>query len=101
MNFEQILSFTQSFIAYLKSGKQEVPPQLYQQRIITCFKCEKRTKDWRCSECGCSLELKAKWATEECPLGKWQKIELPIIKNQLSINSSCGCQSPSTEIHQE
>ena len=48
----------------------------YAKRLMTCSKCDKAdTEKWRCGVCGCYLTKKAKWKTENCPMGKWSGIE--------------------------
>lgn len=30
-----------------------------------------------CRECGCSVAIKARWRSESCPLGKWDRSDAP------------------------
>lgn len=83
---EKIEKFVIAIIKHIKNKLQEVDSNTYQKRILNCFKCESRSKKgWKCTECGCSISLKAKWASESCPLGKW---ELSVIS---TTTSPCGC----------
>lgn len=84
-------SFLTTLLAYINSGLENVSTQEYQSRIMICFRCDKRTRDWKCSECGCNLELKAKWAVAKCPLEKWNKIPLTMVQNE-NQKLPCGCQ---------
>lgn len=52
------------------SGELKVSPELYEARLDTCATCPHRN-DGQCSVCGCPLEKKAEWATEDCPLALW------------------------------
>ena len=41
-------------------------------RLQVCEGCPKRSGLW-CNECGCYLPAKARFVSEECPLGLWEK----------------------------
>lgn len=48
-----------------------------EKRLAICQQCEfYRTSDGACSECGCFIRLKAKLASEACPLNKWSAEEV-------------------------
>ncbi len=51
-------------------GEQKVSPELYEARLDACATCPHRNEG-QCSVCGCPLEKKAEWATEDCPLALW------------------------------
>lgn len=60
-----------------KTTKSEI---LYRYSI--CVACEKfNSKKSECGVCGCAINEKSKflnklaWADQECPVGKWPKIE--------------------------
>ena len=40
-----------------------------------CKKCPKFVKHTklgpRCEECGCVMDIKSWWVTENCPIGRW------------------------------
>ena len=43
-----------------------------QARLAICQSCDQRRNGWcRHARCGCALTLKARLATESCPLSKW------------------------------
>lgn len=44
----------------------------YKRRLEICSLCPSRTNE-RCAECGCPIQDKASWATEQCPLNKWKQ----------------------------
>lgn len=57
---------------------------LQAERLAICQGCEWRSEG-TCThqDCGCVLELKTSWASESCPVGKWDAI---------ASNSGCkGC----------
>jgi hypothetical protein len=42
------------------------------KRLAICRSCEfYRTSDGACAKCGCFIKLKARLATEECPIDRW------------------------------
>ena len=50
---------------------------IYKERIEICKNCDKVNnylfEMYQCSECKCVLNIKARMANQECPLGKWGK----------------------------
>lgn len=58
----------------------------YATRLGACEKCDRLTEDWKCLECGCHLRAKARWESEDCPLGKWPK-PLKVVEP----GPGCGC----------
>jgi hypothetical protein len=45
-------------------------------RLQICIPCDRRTDGNKCVECGCPVNVKAEDADEQCPLGKWEKVEV-------------------------
>lgn len=46
--------------------------------LAICAACEKWDEQAkRCLECGCFMALKARLATEQCPLGRWPGFDRP------------------------
>lgn len=41
------------------------------QRLAICKPCPYRTRDNRCSSCGCFIKAKVRVPSEKCPNGKW------------------------------
>jgi hypothetical protein len=41
------------------------------KRLAICNRCPYRTRDNRCTLCGCFVRAKTKVATEKCPNGYW------------------------------
>ena len=71
---KQAWNFTRAGADHLKSGAAHASEKLYKARMEQCDGCDRR-QDTRCLECGCYLPTKAKWASSECPIGKWPKEE--------------------------
>lgn len=81
---DKIYSFAHALAKYVASGFTNVKTEEYEARLKICETCE-HNKGGVCELCGCNLSIKAQWATEECPMGKWPKISLPVL------TSTTGC----------
>ncbi len=49
-------------------------PKLSEQRLEICRKCdffENNLKIFRCSKCGCLLQIKTLFKSQSCPINKW------------------------------
>lgn len=78
-------------IKYTANGFQNVENAQYHKRLLVCATCD-RNDNGKCLECGCFLSIKAKMATEKCPLNKW---DLPnSTKN--AVHGDCECSKNST-----
>jgi cephalosporin hydroxylase len=67
---EMGVNFMTALATHTVTGAKQTPLDVYEQRLAICTLCELRNGD-RCSKCGCPILDKAKWAEQECPLGKW------------------------------
>lgn len=72
--FKQAKNFATSAAKHIANGGQNVPENLKNARLEICGGCDKLSGD-RCSACGCIVSIKAAWASEECPIGKWERYE--------------------------
>ena len=70
----QAWNFTRAVADHIKSGAAHASEKLYKHRLQECDGCDRR-EDTRCLECGCFIPTKAKWASGDCPIGKWTKEE--------------------------
>jgi len=77
-------NFIVAAVKHLSSGMKKLCDDEYQKRIDVCDSCEKKVGD-NCLECGCVLSIKARWASEDCPLGRWP---LQVIDNKVK---ECNC----------
>lgn len=72
---------------HIVDGMRKVTFEEFQARLDVCNKCVPpdgyRVKN-RCTHpsCGCFLDLKAWWRSEDCPMEKWPK--LPNEKEEVS-----------------
>lgn len=92
----KIKKFTTSVIEFAKSGFKYAPDFIKTIRLDLCSKCEKLSDDKKtCSECGCYLDIKTGWATESCPLGKWDA--LPVLQQEKKPCGGCNKQNKKSE----
>lgn len=65
---------------HVMDGMRKVTFEEYQARIDKCNKCVP-PEGWRmqnrCTHpsCGCFLDIKAWWRSEDCPVEKWPKLQ--------------------------
>lgn len=71
---ERMASFTTAVAGYISQGCPNVPHDAYTKRVETCRTC-KEFNGSECRVCGCFIALKAEMQTENCPLGKWEKLK--------------------------
>ncbi len=71
----QAIQFAEALSKHVGGGMKLVPEGVYRQRLSVCATCE-FFRDNHCLQCGCRMGgdvlAKARWASEQCPLGKWQ-----------------------------
>ena len=69
---ENLAKFAWDVIKHLNQEDLFVSDEVLKKRITICQSCEYYdSKQHRCKECGCFLELKAKVGLESCPIGAW------------------------------
>ena len=73
--FKLVQQFTGELYKYIKEGAPNVSVDEYEERIKTCNECPFISEKFTCNKCGCNMVTKAKWATSDCPVDKWKKIE--------------------------
>lgn len=75
----KIVNFTSAVVNHAINGFQNVPEDVYQQRLTLCQSNQcGYYKENRCThqKCGCRLAgdliAKLRWSSEKCPVGKWE-----------------------------
>jgi len=77
--FQQMGNLSAAAFKFVSAGMPKVGRDIFNKRIETCESCEEFNKEERmCKKCDCYIDIKAAWATEQCPLNKWEKIPLPL-----------------------
>jgi hypothetical protein len=72
--FTQLLNLSSAIIEQVGSGCPATDEETRKLRVEACAICPKLDKEnYKCNECGCYLKYKIAWATQECPLGNWEK----------------------------
>lgn len=91
--FEKIINFNESVNRYINSGQSEVSDRIFLDRINICKNCEHFNRLLtQCRECGCFLYIKARWSTEECPLGRWKRVDDSSVPEiPVAPSGECGC----------
>lgn len=85
--FKKAINFGKALVDHALSGFKTLNDEEYKKRIDICNSCEFLSESKSCNKCGCNIELKAKWAEQECPEKKWP---LPIVENTVK-KGGCGC----------
>jgi hypothetical protein len=72
--------FAAAWALHVATGMRTVREAEYQRRLALCRACE-FFQDNKCLSCGCRVAgdviAKARWAGEQCPLGKWEAVPVP------------------------
>jgi hypothetical protein len=56
---------------------EKVTDRVQKERMSICLKCPRLIKSTRqCKECGCFMDAKTRLFEAECPLSKWDRIDL-------------------------
>lgn len=77
---QKLKNFAKATADHVKNGMPMCTEEQIIERHNICLKCE-YFKDDTCSKCGCPLirtkqfVSKLAWADQECPVGKWGKIQ--------------------------
>lgn len=66
-----------AFMRHAVDGLRHVTEEEYEARLQicrSCSSCDQEQLICRQPSCGCLLTVKARWASEACPLGKWPEV---------------------------
>lgn len=96
---EKSLNLFRSVVNHVANGLEKTPDNIKEIRLEICRGCNRYNKDLEsCEECGCFVSIKTGWASEECPLKKWMRVEksknAEITREQNSLNDDTkekGC----------
>ena len=70
-------TFARSAFKHVVTGLGTTPKDELLRRKRICGECEFNRED-KCLQCGCRLAgwpNKLEWASERCPIGKWEAVE--------------------------
>jgi hypothetical protein len=72
---EMALNFAKAAAKHAMDGARKTTPEERTNRLAICSSCEfcesREEAPYRCTNCGCFLQVKTAWASEHCPLAKW------------------------------
>lgn len=76
---EMATSFFESASKFAASGFKVTPIEILSKRLSECERCENlQPKGFggtgQCGICGCSIKIKTRMATTECPIFKWRAV---------------------------
>lgn len=88
-----IISFFDSLKNFSSSGYKLVSDEIFEERLDICKECpDFNSAISQCRQCGCLLSIKAKWASEKCPLDKWEsKLNIISENHEFQSTSDCNC----------
>ena len=72
----KVLNFWWALCRFLANRRRQVRRAVYQERLAICRECPSLDGErmvCREKQCGCKVERKAWWASEDCPIGKWPR----------------------------
>ena len=69
---EMAKNFVKSAAKHVQSGMKNVTEEKQAERLKICSECPFIVENGsRCGKCGCFLQVKTKWESSTCPIGKW------------------------------
>jgi hypothetical protein len=68
--WRQAKNFADAVVRHALDGFTAVSDEKFRERLAICEGCE-FFKDRKCLKCGCLMDVKARWASEKCPIDKW------------------------------
>lgn len=68
----QAMNFAKALAKHAKDGARLVNDRVFELRMAECLTCPERVGD-KCAACGCPVDAKASWASEDCGLVKLGK----------------------------
>jgi len=71
------IQFVKELAIHMANGMVTVDPPTYVMRLHHCKKCPHLSPELKCGLCGCTMTVKAKWASTSCPDNpkKWTRDE--------------------------
>lgn len=82
---QKVANFATAVTEHVVAGFRTLPREDTEVRLAVCRSCP-QFQGRTCKLCGCNMHIKASWAEQDCPLGKWPKLERE--SDELAIGSS-------------
>ena len=90
---QKAANFAKASVKHVGSGLKTVSKETKNIRLEICNSCPHKTgaeDNPTCNKCGCFLNIKAGWASQACPIGKWGTGEKTKTK-KTKPSGGCGC----------
>lgn len=71
---QKAINFASAVAHHVAAGLPRLSEDETAARLAVCQGCP-QFHDRTCALCGCNMRIKASWAEQDCPLGKWPKLE--------------------------
>ena len=68
---EQIANYGKAWAKHVANGLKILEPEGVAERLAACNSCPFLSADRRCYKCGCPVDKKATWESEDCDEGRW------------------------------
>lgn len=69
---QKAVNFAGAVAEHVAGGMKLADPETVQKRLAICRECEWFDAERAtCKQCGCLMSVKAEWAEQSCPIGKW------------------------------
>lgn len=72
---DKAVDFTKALANHAWAGFPILSDEDTEARLAVCHDCPKYNER-TCSLCGCNMRVKASWAEQKCPLGKWPDLTI-------------------------
>lgn len=87
---DKAISAGTAAVKFVAAGAPLTPNYELAKRLQTCSMCDKKTPGWNCSVCGCHIPIKARMATEKCPIDKWLPVVVAPLETKQVIVPGCN-----------
>lgn len=64
-------NFAGAVVQHVAGGMKNVDNETYRIRLEVCAKCPHFMGGMTCAVCGCNMNIKARWADQDCPQKRW------------------------------
>lgn len=89
--FKRATNFAKAAATHAADLGRKVSDEVYDSRLSVCRGCELCDEEkMQCLhyQCGCNLEVKARWRTQKCPRELWPELEPDSSKPPIDENES-------------
>ncbi|QDU39657.1 hypothetical protein Mal4_40030 [Maioricimonas rarisocia] len=76
----QVVNFGRAVLKHVANGRNQADTAVVAARLAACENCDSLDglrRVCREPDCGCFVDRKARWESEDCPRGRWPALESP------------------------